>query len=245
MIPKVLHYCWFGGGEKSPLIKDCLESWKLHLPEYQIIEWNETNSDLRLPFVKKAYRQQKWAFVADYIRLKVLYEQGGIYLDTDMLLLQPLDSLLCNTTFLGAECKTFINCSIIGTTPHSNFIQKCMSEYGSIKITKKTDWGTITIPRIVTRVFKQMYGLDVPLDTISTTEQITIYPAAYFYPLQYQDKTDAANYKQYLRPESFAVHLWSSSWIDSEALVPAPPKRSFKDLFRIIKTIFVQKNESV
>ena len=72
MIPKVIHYCWFGNKKKSKLIRDCILSWKYYLPDYEIIEWNERNSDLSIPFVKEAYKLKKWAFVADYIRLKVV-----------------------------------------------------------------------------------------------------------------------------------------------------------------------------
>ena len=92
MIPKVVQYCWFGGKKKTKLIKDCIKSWKRYLPDYKIIEWNEKNSDLAHPFVIEAYKLKKWAFVSDYIRLKVLYDFGGIYLDTDMMVLKSFES---------------------------------------------------------------------------------------------------------------------------------------------------------
>ena len=82
---KIIHYCWFGGNEKSQIIKKCINSWKKYMPEYKIMEWNEKNIDLSFsPFVIEAYKNKKWAFVSDVIRLKVLYEYGGIYLDTDV-----------------------------------------------------------------------------------------------------------------------------------------------------------------
>ena len=86
MIPKIIHYCWFGGSTKPKLVKDCILSWKIFFPNYEIIEWNEKNSDLNEPFVKAAYNLKKWAFVSDYVRLTKVYEYGGLYLDTDMLI---------------------------------------------------------------------------------------------------------------------------------------------------------------
>lgn len=84
MIPKIIHYCWFGKGKKNRLIKRCIRSWKKRMPDYEIICWNEDNFDYTsVPFVKEAYEQKKWAFVADYVRLYALFHYGGIYLDTD------------------------------------------------------------------------------------------------------------------------------------------------------------------
>ena len=91
-IPKVIHYCWFGKNPKPPLIQKCMDSWKQVLPEYEIIEWNEDNFDVaENQYAKEAYENKKWAFVTDYVRLKVLYEHGGIYLDSDVEILKPMD----------------------------------------------------------------------------------------------------------------------------------------------------------
>ena len=93
MIPKVIHYCWFGRNEKSDLIKRCIESWQKYCPEYQIIEWNENNFDVNTcEYTREAYLARKWAFVSDYARLKIIFENGGIYLDTDVELKQGLDN---------------------------------------------------------------------------------------------------------------------------------------------------------
>ena len=93
-IPKVLHYCWFGGAPKPKNIQNCIRSWKKYCPDYAIIEWNEQNFDVSQSlYTRQAYDARRWAFVADYARLKILYEQGGIYMDTDVELLRPLDDL--------------------------------------------------------------------------------------------------------------------------------------------------------
>ena len=102
---KYIHYCWFGGRPLSSLAKKCLESWKKYFPDYEVIRWDESKSELNeCEFVKKAYDSGYYAFVADYIRTKVICEMGGIYFDTDMEVIKdPRQLLTQNTTFLGVE----------------------------------------------------------------------------------------------------------------------------------------------
>ena len=130
-IPKVIHYCWFGNNPKNKLIRSCMDSWKATCPDYEIIEWNESNIDIAsLPrYPRKAHEDKKWAFVSDYVRFLVLYESGGIYLDTDMLLVKSLDPLLDNSCFFGYESKNKINGAIIGAERNNEFIEKVIAKY--------------------------------------------------------------------------------------------------------------------
>ena len=107
---KYIHYCWFGNKPLSKLSKQCIKSWKKYLPDYEIICWNETNCNLNdCAFVKGAYENGKWAFVADYFRTKALNEYGGIYFDTDMEIIKPINDLLdSNVTMLGVEDTGYI-----------------------------------------------------------------------------------------------------------------------------------------
>ncbi len=106
MIPKIIHYCWFGRGQKSEKIKACIASWKKYLPDYEIVEWNEDNFDLSSNlYVKQAYDSKKWAFVSDYVRLYALYHFGGIYMDTDVEVLKSLDEFLDAPSFTGFKTK--------------------------------------------------------------------------------------------------------------------------------------------
>jgi hypothetical protein len=103
-IPKIIHYCWFGGGEKDRLTKKCINSWKKYCPDYKIIEWNESNFDVdSFKYSSEAYKNGKWGFVTDCARLHAVYEYGGIYLDTDVELLKPMDELLKYSGFIGFE----------------------------------------------------------------------------------------------------------------------------------------------
>ena len=109
MIPKILHYCWFGRGQMGPVALKCMESWKKYCPDYQIKVWNEDNFDIgQNTFVKEAYEEKKWAFVTDYVRLYALYTEGGIYLDSDIELLKNLDDLLS----LGGVVTSYQDCTI-------------------------------------------------------------------------------------------------------------------------------------
>ena len=109
MIPKIIHYCWFGGNDKSDIIKRCIESWKKYCPDYEIIEWNENNFDVNcIKYSADAYKDKKWAFVSDYARLKIVYENGGIYLDTDVLLHNTLDELIQYNCWLASDDVRYI-----------------------------------------------------------------------------------------------------------------------------------------
>ena len=118
MIPKKLHYCWFGNNPKPKIFQDCIKSWQYYCPDFEIKEWNEKNTiQFANSFYINALRKKKFAFVADYIRAKVLFEEGGIYLDTDMMVLQPLDELLKYDFFIGfSSFKYFKSSSLFCIT---------------------------------------------------------------------------------------------------------------------------------
>lgn len=216
MIQKVIHYCWFGGKRKPKLVRECIYSWKKYLPDYQLIEWNEKNSDLSLPFVKEAYQNKKWAFVADYIRLQKLYEFGGVYLDTDMLVIRSFDDLLNQNCFFGAEDSEFISAGIIGSVPKNKFIKRCIDFYVELDFRSQKDIRMITIPRIITNIFRQEYSFYNDFDQVFNSENHTIYPSQYFYPLPLYKKDDFKDLKNYIKKDTYAVHLWNSSWISFE-----------------------------
>ena len=193
MIPKIIHYCWFGNKPKSPLILKCIESWKQHCNDYNIIEWNETNFDIAShPFTAKMYSEKRFAFVADYVRLVALSRDGGIYLDTDMLLLKPLDTLLTTELLLGKESAEFISCGMIGATAHNPFIDTMLTVYDTIKEVRPN-------PVIMT----ELYNTTHPTST-------TVMPPHAFYPY---DADHIHEYRgQSLGNDVYGIHLWNYSW---------------------------------
>lgn len=212
-IPKIIHYCWFGKAKKSKLIEECLLSWKKYLPDYQIIEWNEKNSDLSHPFVKQAYSKKKWAFVSDYVRLQKLYEHGGIYLDTDMMVIKGIDVFLDHNCFFGAEDENLISVGIVGATANNQFIKKCLMHYDLIDFEVNLAM-TITIPSIVTKIFRKENNYNNTFKSIIGLDDVTIYPVDFFYPISFYERNDVNNYISYIKPNTYMIHLWNSSWFE-------------------------------
>lgn len=129
-IPKVIHYVWMGRNDKPSSVVKCIESWKKALPEYDIIEWNESNFNVNdFPYCKSAYEKKKWAFVSDYVRLYVLYKYGGIYLDTDVFVKKAFDDLLAFDLFLGKMYHTVIGTAVIGSQKGNLNIKTLMDNY--------------------------------------------------------------------------------------------------------------------
>lgn len=245
MIPKVIHYCWFGKKPKSKLILDCIQSWRQHLPDYEIKEWNETNSDLSHPFVKEAYALKKWAFVADFIRLKVLLVNGGIYLDTDMMIIKSLNSLLLNDCFFGVEDKYLISAGIIGAQKNNDFIKRCLSKYEFIKINAGTDLNQIAIPIIITQVYRDLFNFQLLFDKNQNSGGLSIYSVSYFYPLPNKKKYDIKNYKRYIDSFTYAVHLWNASWVEYDEFDYLKNKQYLKAVFKVLKSIFYKNKMNI
>lgn len=155
-IPHIIHYCWFGGNEKSATILACIKSWKEFAPDFQIMEWNEFNCDLQENlYVESAYQEKQYAFVSDYFRLKALYEFGGVYLDTDMELMKPLTPHLYNSAFFAFETPVFVHAGIIGAVPRCSIIHEILHSYDSDEFTVDREMGMVTpIPRRITGVLE-------------------------------------------------------------------------------------------
>ncbi len=194
-IPKIIHYCWVGPRPKSEKIIACITSFKLQNPDFAVKEWNESNFKSEdFPFTKKMYSEKKWAFVADYVRLYVLEQYGGIYLDADMFLVQSLSPLLNAECVLGEESLGAISAGMVGAIPHHPFIIACKKFYDD------NPHVTMTIPRILTNIYNETYD----------KRGIIIYPPKTFYPF------DANHIKEWhgqdLGPNVYGVHLWDYSW---------------------------------
>lgn len=217
MIPKTIHYCWFGKNKKPKLFYKCLASWKKFCPDFEIIEWNETNSDkYKNVFYKNALRKEKYAFVSDYIRIKVLCEYGGIYLDTDMLLLRNIDCLLKFNFFSGFEEKDRAAYGLFGGVPQNHFFKEMINFYD------KNNFDQFD-PPIITHTFKKL----VRRENLKKNE--ILYDPEYFYPLTYKNRKK--DYELFTTEITFAVHLWNHSWkIEKD--------QTFSAIFNNIKIIF-------
>lgn len=204
VIPKKIHYCWFGSKEMGELELMCLDSWKTVLPDYQFSLWTENSLDLsRYPFAWRALQAGKYAFVSDVVRLYALKQEGGIYLDTDMLVLKDFTPLLNHDFFTGEYKKGALNAAIIGSKKGHPLLGKLLESY------KDLDFDYLN-PKTIPEVFDELVWT-------FPKQSVKIYSPEAFYPLPLENKED--NYIPFLSESSFAVHLWNHSWKDEFALM--------------------------
>ncbi len=218
MIPKVIHYCWFGKNELPQSVLKCIESWKKHCPDFEIIRWDEDNYDVSAcTYTKEAYEAKKWAFVSDYARLDIIYNNGGIYLDTDVQLVRELDDeLLSNDCFLAVEQPSRLIATGLGfgAVKGSKAIKEMLGEYDGAKFTlAKNIYDQVPCPTRNTRPFLK-YGYTRTISTPTKIGGATIYPPEYFCP--YERKQN----KLEITENTYSIHRYAASWgeITSEAL---------------------------
>lgn len=208
MIPKIIHYCWFGGKEKPESVLKYIQNWKEKLPEYEIREWNESNSHYEdYVFTKEAYDNGKYAFVADVIRLKALYEYGGIYFDTDVEVRRDIDKFLNLSAFLSFEDDNRIGTAVIGCEANNPIIKRCLDYYngrhyinndGSNDETPNTEiFKNILISEGMKEngQFQQLHGV------------INVYPWDFFSAKSYV--TGKLNVTQ----NTYCIHHFSGAWL--------------------------------
>lgn len=211
MIPKIIHYCWFGKGEMPEISHRCINSWKQNLPEYEVKVWNENNFDINANrYVKEAYEAKKYAFVSDYARFYILYHYGGIYLDTDVEVLKSLDKFLDNEAFMGFEDGENVAPGlIIGAKKGNSLLKEMLDSYSERKFILKD--GSYNLTTVV------KYTTDILLDhgLVSNNEQqviegMMIYPRTYFCPI------DINNNRNEFTDDTHTVHHFSASWLTEE-----------------------------
>lgn len=217
MIPKIIHYCWFGGGKKPKVFKKCLKSWKKFCPDYKIICWNEDNYDFKNnEYCKAAYAHQKWAFLTDYVRLDVVYKYGGIYLDIDVELLDSLDAFLNNRCFMALEEFDRVATGLgFGAVKEHEFLAEHMNYY-NLKFMQKAfsdDKGEfigIPCPSVTTPLLVN-YGASFPCKDIQIISKgdIALYPPEFFCPMQ--DKKIKS-----LTQNTIAMHHYYGSWVPNK-----------------------------
>lgn len=227
MIPKTIHYCWFGRGKFSPEIEMCMTSWRKYCPDYEIKEWNEDNSPMDIPWIRDAYKHRKYAFVADYVRFYALFHEGGIYMDTDMLLVRPVDIFLQDGAFLGREDAYNASMGIIGSEEGDDFCKMCLQYYDNTNF-------DIVSPPIITRFVTPklfQYGFTEKDITQHLTNGLTVYQSSYFYPIHYSQEFALEDVMQYAKVDTYGIHLWNKSWTDELKLLS---EGEYKQGFRLV-----------
>ena len=225
MIPKVINFCWFGGKPLPKSVKKNIKTWERFCPDYKIVKWDETNFDINCNnFVRQAYKNKAWAFVSDYARLKIIYENGGIYLDTDVEIIRNLDPLLCNEAYVGIQrqenlCSTGVG---FGAEKNNVVIGMMLSKYNDLCF-DKNNLLAISCPFLNNDVIRFL-GYKTSTKIINLGH-VCVYPPKYFDPLSPGYTDDL------LSPETYTIHHYDASWVHGKG-----------KLRRIIANSLGQKN---
>ena len=205
LIPKTIHYCWFGPNKIPDNCLEYMKSWEKYCPDYKIIKWSEENYDVTgIPFIKDAYEAKKYAFVSDYARLDIIYKYGGIYLDTDVELIKPLDDLLYQKAYAGIEGDEYVNLGLgFGAVKGLDIIKKLRDDYLSL-LFDINNTSNFTCPKVQTTTLKKM-GY-IPNGDYQIVNDLSIFPQAYF------SGTDYKFYKENIKDECFSIHHYEASW---------------------------------
>ena len=214
MIPKVIHYCWFGHSPLPDLAKKCIESWKKYLPNYEIKEWNEENFDVNMiRYTAKAYEMKKYAFVSDYARFWILYRYGGLYFDTDVEVIRPIDDIIEKGPFMGCETNAGEGATKIsvapglglGVSPGLSLYSDILHFYNELKFEEEILYGK-TVVYYTTSLLQQKGLKDI--DTIQYVEGVYVYPKDFFCPINIVTK------HLNITSNTRTIHHYMASWME-------------------------------
>lgn len=231
MIPKIIHYCWFGG-KKNKLVQKCINTWRLHLPDYEIIEWNDSNFDVSISnFTEKAYEYKKYAYVSDYVRLWALYNFGGIYLDADVEVIRNLDCFLIHRFFTGFESLFSSVTGIIGAEKGHPFLEEALRWYDSSDfIVDKMEPNTKVLTKLMIK-----RGVVLNGEYQILNDDMHIYPQDYFCPY------DIVKNKLEITDNTYTIHYFQGSWLSPKDKIKLKLRNILIDVigykrFKLIKS---------
>ena len=226
MIPKIIHYCWFGGNPLPEDVKSYIATWEKYCPDYEIKQWNETNFDIgQNLYCQEAYEAKKWAFVSDYARLKVLYEYGGIYMDTDVEVVKNLDPLLRYRAFSGFESDQAIPTGTMGSCRENEWISMLLEDYSKRKFLKSNGFYDLTTNVVtITQLTREKYHVSLDNTLQIFGDNMALFPFDYLCAKSYETG------QIYKTMNTYTIHHFNGSWLTAD------DKRYFENLH------FLQRN---
>lgn len=225
MIPKIIHYCWFGPNPKPELVQNCIKSWKVHCTEYQFIEWNESNFDVHSnEYVKEAYEAKRYAFVTDYVRLYALYTYGGIYFDTDVEVLKEIDSFLHFEAFSGFESTDRIGTAIMACRQGFPFFEELMHQYNVRHFFNQEGTPDLTTNVQTTTEFLTGKGLNKN-NQFQEIGGLSIFPSEFFYPKDFESG------RLTISENTYTIHHYDGSWKTEEEEQLISEYKKFTNIF--------------
>lgn len=230
MIPKIIHYCWFGRGEKPASVKKCIDSWRRLCPDFEIREWNEDNCDyLAMPFMAEAYQAKKYAFVSDVMRLMVLEQYGGVYFDTDVEVVKDFSPLLKDEGFIGFENDRYVASGlVIASQAHHSVIQAMIEEYKKLNfLNRDGSLHPVGCPHLNTDVMER-FGL-VRNGKEQMISGIHVYPEDFFNPM------DSATGKLTITGNTYSIHWYSMSWLPKKTQTRVKIGRVLRRLLKALQ----------
>ncbi len=225
MIPKTIHYCWFGRSEKPRLAEKCIASWKKFCPDFEIMEWNEDNFNIEnYPYAKYCFENKKWAFLSDFVRLIVVYEYGGVYFDTDVEVIKPFHELLFYDAFYGFENNTNIATGLgFGAISKHKTVDAMIQKYNELKADENGKYPLVVCPALNTEALIPM-GLKLN-GQLQNVEGAVILPIDYLNP--YDDPTGRLNKSK----NTVSIHWYSKSWMDKKTILRSIITKPFHRIF--------------
>ena len=206
-IPKVIHYCWFGKGKMPPIAEKCIKSWKKYCPDYEIICWNEENFDItQNRYMREAYEAGKWAFVSDFARLRIIYDHGGIYLDTDVEIIKPLEPLLEGSGFMGFDEKGIVGTGLgFAAEAGNEIVGAFLKDYDDLPFVLPD--GSFDLTPCPDRNTKALISLGMDVEnTDQTFMGIRFLPSEYLCPMDYYTG------KKTITQNTYSIHHYCASW---------------------------------
>lgn len=227
MIPKVIHYCWFGGNPLPPLAEKCIASWRKFFPDYEIKRWDESNFDVNIiPYTAEAYAAKKYAFVSDYARFYILYKYGGLYFDTDVEVIRSMDDIIDRGPFMGCENEvtkpikeprnkaTTLGVAPglgLGVNPGLGLYKKILDVYGSLHFHYTENVKSVqTVVKIITDLLVN--------EGLQYTNEIQLIDGVYIYPAEYFNPRNIITNRLRITKNTRSIHHYMASWVEPTAV---------------------------